>query len=363
MSDQETKSAVDIAADRSIKAGRLLLVERALANAVYDDRLDRADLRIIACICMLMRDDHKAEFSRAAIVMYLGLAPKTVSNRLSRLRVLGYIVCEPIPGTQKQISAFGDSAVRLGEIEAAITAHITKIRANNVPPIQGTGQENVPSIRGSQNNNVPPIQGSKDNNVPPIQGSKDNNVPPIQGTGQENVPCIGGTNVPPIQGTSLPEGNINQEGSPHTGNFPAEGEQTFPLYGDDQKNAHIYTKTLGKKKESKKDSSRARGTRLEDGWRLPKSWGEWALNNFHVTPEEVRNAAASFRDHWHSQSGAKAKKVDWQATWRNWCRNSIQGWKRRANSETNAVDASLLEKQKDPRNEDGLVGTMWDHDD
>jgi len=330
MIDQETKSAVDIAADRSIKAGRLLLVERALANAVYDDRLDRADLRILACICMLMRDDHKALFSRAAIVMYLGLAPKTVSNRLSRLRVLGYIVCEPIPGTQKQILAFGDSAVRLGEIEAAITAHISKIRGNNVPP---------------------------------IQGSQDNNVPPIQGTGQENVPSIRGTNVPPIQGTSPPEGNINQERSPHTGKFPAEGEQTFPLYGEDQKNAHIDSKTLDKKKESKKDSSRARGTRLEDGWKLPKSWGEWALNNFHVTAEEVRNAAASFRDHWHSQSGAKAKKVDWQATWRNWCRNSIQGWKRRANAESDAVDASLLEKQKDPRNEDGLVGTMWDHDD
>ena len=31
---------------------------------------------------------------------------------------------------------------------------------------------------------------------------------------------------------------------------------------------------------------------------------------------------AKFRDYWNSQAGAKAVKTDWQATWRNWCRNS-----------------------------------------
>ena len=29
---------------------------------------------------------------------------------------------------------------------------------------------------------------------------------------------------------------------------------------------------------------------------------------------------AKFIDYWKSASGAKARKVDWEATWRNWCR-------------------------------------------
>ena len=32
--------------------------------------------------------------------------------------------------------------------------------------------------------------------------------------------------------------------------------------------------------------------------------------------------ANKFRDYWNSQPGQKGVKLDWQATWRNWCRNS-----------------------------------------
>lgn len=32
--------------------------------------------------------------------------------------------------------------------------------------------------------------------------------------------------------------------------------------------------------------------------------------------------AAKFRDYWSAQPGQKGVKLDWQATWRNWCRNA-----------------------------------------
>lgn len=32
--------------------------------------------------------------------------------------------------------------------------------------------------------------------------------------------------------------------------------------------------------------------------------------------------AHKFRDYWNSQPGQKGVKTDWQATWRNWCRNA-----------------------------------------
>ncbi|MGR9087307.1 MAG: hypothetical protein ACU841_09570 [Gammaproteobacteria bacterium] len=34
---------------------------------------------------------------------------------------------------------------------------------------------------------------------------------------------------------------------------------------------------------------------------------------------------ARFRDYWIAQPGAKGRKLDWQATWRNWVRSET--WK------------------------------------
>lgn len=67
-----------------------------------------------------------------------------------------------------------------------------------------------------------------------------------------------------------------------------------------------------------------RGSRIAEDWVLPKPWGEWALAEFpHWTAEIVRAEALKFKDHWLSESGAKARKADWLATWRKWCRSDI----------------------------------------
>ena len=66
-----------------------------------------------------------------------------------------------------------------------------------------------------------------------------------------------------------------------------------------------------------------RGTRLPQDWVLPKHWGEWALAEFKTwTPGVVRIEADKFRDFWTSKVGREAAKLDWHATWRNWCRNA-----------------------------------------
>ena len=62
-------------------------------------------------------------------------------------------------------------------------------------------------------------------------------------------------------------------------------------------------------------------SRLPDGWVLPKTWGDWALKERpDMTAESVRKEAEVFADFWHAKAGADAKKLDWQATWRNWIR-------------------------------------------
>lgn len=64
-----------------------------------------------------------------------------------------------------------------------------------------------------------------------------------------------------------------------------------------------------------------RGARLQPSWALPDDWFEWTRINFaHASAEAVRLEADKFADYWHAKAGQQACKLDWQATWRNWCR-------------------------------------------
>ena len=63
-----------------------------------------------------------------------------------------------------------------------------------------------------------------------------------------------------------------------------------------------------------------RGSRLTQDWFLTKSMGEWALQE---RPDiDVRQVADQFKDYWIAQPGQKGVKLDWDATWRNWVRNT-----------------------------------------
>lgn len=65
----------------------------------------------------------------------------------------------------------------------------------------------------------------------------------------------------------------------------------------------------------------ARAFRLPSDWQLPQAWADWAIaEQPSWTPEGVRRVADSFRDYWTAKGGADARKVDWEATWRNWVR-------------------------------------------
>ena len=63
-----------------------------------------------------------------------------------------------------------------------------------------------------------------------------------------------------------------------------------------------------------------RGSRLAQDWFLSKSMGDWATQE---RPDlDVRQVAEQFKDYWAAQAGQKGVKLDWDATWRNWIRNT-----------------------------------------
>lgn len=75
------------------------------------------------------------------------------------------------------------------------------------------------------------------------------------------------------------------------------------------------------KKEPK--GSQKKGSRLPDSW-SPSSKNLQDAQALGLTTDEVRHEADKFRDYWISKPGAGGRKVDWDATWRNWCRNASQ---------------------------------------
>lgn len=70
-------------------------------------------------------------------------------------------------------------------------------------------------------------------------------------------------------------------------------------------------------------SDKKRGSRLPEGWE-PGEDGLLFSHQAGIAGQRFHDEAAKFRDYWSAQPGAKGRKTDWQATWRNWCRNVQQ---------------------------------------
>ena len=74
------------------------------------------------------------------------------------------------------------------------------------------------------------------------------------------------------------------------------------------------------------------GTRLPDDWTPPEDWIAWAREHTGWGRERVLDVADRFRDYWVSVPGAKGRKRDWLATWRNWVRRELDDSGNRAPS-------------------------------
>ena len=74
----------------------------------------------------------------------------------------------------------------------------------------------------------------------------------------------------------------------------------------------------GKARRSSNDAS---GSRLPIDWQPGPAERAFAVEHQH-DPDEV---APRFCDYWHGVAGAKGRKADWPATWRNWIRRDNTG--------------------------------------
>jgi hypothetical protein len=63
-------------------------------------------------------------------------------------------------------------------------------------------------------------------------------------------------------------------------------------------------------------------------YRLPEEWqpkeNDIRIMKEHFPSIDLKLETHAFRDYWASVAGARGKKADWDATWRNWIRNSYK---------------------------------------
>lgn len=80
----------------------------------------------------------------------------------------------------------------------------------------------------------------------------------------------------------------------------------------------------------------ARPPRSSMGSRLPPDWlpaDPGFAGATHAT-------LARFRDYWTAQAGARGRMVDWDATWRNWCRRDAENRTTRPGAKTSAMSTT-----------------------
>lgn len=70
------------------------------------------------------------------------------------------------------------------------------------------------------------------------------------------------------------------------------------------------------------DRDSGRGRRLPDDW-SPSPQARLAAREEGLNDAEIDRCADKFRDYWHAQPGARGRKCDWSATWRNWIRREV----------------------------------------
>lgn len=91
--------------------------------------------------------------------------------------------------------------------------------------------------------------------------------------------------------------------------------------------------------------------------RLPADWtpsdDDIAFCKAKRPDLDANDVAERFRDHWIAQPGAKGRKLDWSATWRNWVRNekrqnAPQKTQHQLNQEGIARSLGLIPKESAP---------------
>jgi biotin operon repressor len=267
-------------------------------QALSDQRLSRRHRAVIAVLLegANYELDTTVEASNDHIAASIGVSVATATEAIRELRDWGYVIFRRASKSSEGRRQYTFSKLTREELSGAIAAWCASHGAAN--PNNGVG------IQDGTN--------------------------PKHGVG--------------IEGASNPNNGVGVDVNPNNGvgKKPANPKDGVGI-GASRKKTDVHILDISSKKKKKVYTPKKR-SKLAADWRLPKSWGEWALENYSVNAQQVRDAAEHFRDHWHSKGETKA---DWFATWRMWCGSPYRKWPRKVAASDVAPDLPLLDQPQD----------------
>ncbi|WP_413154924.1 hypothetical protein [Bartonella sp. cb54] len=106
----------------------------------------------------------------------------------------------------------------------------------------------------------------------------------------------------------------------------SDGFNALPVQNEDASNCSEITDAVKSSPTHEQENipKKVKRSRADRGCRLPDDFDpdyEFAILE-GLSLERVNIETAKFRDYWSAKTGKDATKRDWQATWRNWIRNS-----------------------------------------
>jgi hypothetical protein len=85
-------------------------------------------------------------------------------------------------------------------------------------------------------------------------------------------------------------------------------------------------------------------SRLPDDWQPRQT--DLELMREHFPDIDLKLETHAFRDYWRGVAGARGKKSDWDATWRNWIRNSYKRLPKRKENDWDALRRWAEEEER-----------------
>lgn len=127
-----------------------------------------------------------------------------------------------------------------------------------------------------------------------------------------------GSSKKPTKTKALP---VTNKSEPHP-DLPDTVDQDIYKERENKERKERKEKLEKEKQVDQKKSPKKIGCRIHEDWEpYPKSF-EWAFEKLGFNQNRLKDEAEKFKDYWLSKSGKDAVKVDWDATWRTWLRNS-----------------------------------------
>lgn len=120
------------------------------------------------------------------------------------------------------------------------------------------------------------------------------------------------TEIPPDNSTGIP---------PEAAGNSSSIKVTLPSSVETQKEESMEEKKEPKADKPTRNSTGSVGTRLPADWKPSADEIRFAMSEGYSEHAAWREAA-TYRDYWVAQPGAKGRKTDWPATWRNWIRRN-----------------------------------------